>query len=493
MHKIRNLVHHQVVKNIAFLLIALTISGLIQYNVLSPSDSDTAYHVAVGRLIAQHGILHAFPWTPFSWLSSHYGDKELLFHLLFVPLSSVDWILASKIVGTLCGTVFLWAMYFILEREEVHLASIWAIAPLVASSYFIFRFTLVRPFLLSVALAAVILWAARREKLPALATAAALYPWLYVAFWQLPLMMLVIAEASRFLAAKKVFYRPTLIVFSTILLSVLLHPNGKELFVTSWVNMTEMFFKSTLGSRANFEMGNELLPFQPLEWLSWMVPTVSMMVATIILAWRERKQDRMGVAFTLAALVFFIFTLNSGKFAEYFIPFSALSLALVSHQIQWKWFPQFVVVVSLTLSLLLGPELAIDAFKHQEDLAETIWPYLQEQIPPGSQVFTTDWEFTGYYMLALPDRKFMVALDPTFFFKQNAQLYNEWFDIIRNGPENSAELIRIHFHSRYVISPNHPSRYLFLNRLVSEPGVRVLLSGRWLLFDLGPAKPIHEP
>jgi hypothetical protein len=488
MNKIRNLFHQQAVKDIAFLLIALTISGLIQYNVLSPFDSDTAYHVAVGRLIAKHGILHSFPWTPFSWLSSHYGDKELLFHLLFVPLSSMDWILASKIVGTLCGAVFLWTMYFILVKEKVYLASIWAIAPLAASSYFIFRFTLVRPFLLSVALAAFMLWAARREKLPALAVAAALYPWLYVAFWQLPLMMLVIAEASRFLSAKKVSFRPALIVFSTILLSVLLHPNGKVLFMTSWVNMTEMFFKNTLGSRANFEMGNELLPFNPREWLSWMVPTVSMMVAASILAWRERKQDHMGVTFSLTALVFFIFTLMSGKFAEYFIPISALSLALVSHQIQWKWFPQFVVVASLALSLFLGPELALDAFKHQEDLAEMIWPYLQEQIPPGSQVFTTDWEFTGYYLLALPDRKFIVALDPTFFFMQNPQLYNEWFDIVRNGPENSAELIRSHFYSRYVISLNHPSKYVFSHRLVSEPGVKVLLRGKWFLFDLGPAQ-----
>jgi hypothetical protein len=486
MHKIKSLFHQQTIKNIAFFLIALIISGLIQYNVLSPNDSDTAYHVAVGRLIARHGILHSFPWTPFSWLSSHYADKELLFHLLFVPFASVNWILASKIVGTLCGAVFLWTMYFILEREKVRLASIWAIAPLAASSYFIFRFTIVRPFLLSVALAALILWAARREKLPALVIAAALYPWLYVAFWQLPLMMLVIAEAGRYLSAKKVSFRPALIAFSAILLSVFLHPNGKELIMTSWVNMTEMFIKNTLGSRANFEMGNELLPFQLQEWLAWMVPTASIMVAASILAWRERKQDRLGVTFTLAALVFFIFTLKSGKFAEYLIPFSVLSLALSSHQIKWKWFSQFIVVGSLGLSLLLGPELAIDAFKHQEDLPEMIWPYLREQIPPGAQVFTAEWDFTGCYLLALPERKFIVALDPTFFFKQNPQLYNEWFDIIRNAPKNSAQLIRTHFHSRYVISPNNPSRYLLLYRLVSSPGVRVLLSGRWFLFDLGP-------
>ena len=196
----KNLGYRQVIKHPAFFLTALSLSGLIQYNVLCPSDADTAYHAAVGRLIAKHGILHSFPWTPFSWLSSHYGDKELLFHLLFVPLSSVDWILASKIVGTLCGALFLWTMYFILEREKVRLASMWAIAPLAASSFFIFRFTFARPFFLSVALAAVFLWAARRDKFPALAIAAPLYPWLYVAFRQLQLMMIFISVESRFLS-----------------------------------------------------------------------------------------------------------------------------------------------------------------------------------------------------------------------------------------------------------------------------------------------------
>jgi len=78
-----------------------------------------------------------------------------------------------------------------------------------------------------------------------------------------------------------------------------------------------------------------------------------------------------------------------------------------------------------------------------------------------------------------------VALHPTFFSRQNPQLYNEWFNITHNGPENSVELIRSHFHLRYVIGLNHPLRYALFNRLVSTPGVKVLLSGKWVLFDLG--------
>lgn len=61
----------------------LAVAGLLQASIPVPWDEDTAYHVAVGRLLRTHGILHAFPWTPFSWLAEHYADKELGFHLLY--------------------------------------------------------------------------------------------------------------------------------------------------------------------------------------------------------------------------------------------------------------------------------------------------------------------------------------------------------------------------------------------------------------------------
>ena len=80
----------------AWAALYLAIAYVIQFHIVSvPIDADTAYHAAVGRLLYEHGILRSFPWTPFSWLSDHYADKELLFHLLFAPLSGLGWITAS--------------------------------------------------------------------------------------------------------------------------------------------------------------------------------------------------------------------------------------------------------------------------------------------------------------------------------------------------------------------------------------------------------------
>jgi hypothetical protein len=187
----------------AFAILALAVTGALQFLFARvPSDADTAYHAAVGRLIAEHGILHAFPWTSMSWLADHYADKELLFHLLYVPLTGLGWITASKIVGTIAGLALLIALYAILRAEGVRFPGAWALLPLAASSAFLYRFLLVRPHVLSIALAIVVLWAAARGRLLVLAIASFLYPWTYIA-WALPVLLVGIAETARLLSGER--------------------------------------------------------------------------------------------------------------------------------------------------------------------------------------------------------------------------------------------------------------------------------------------------
>ena len=124
----------------AWALCFLAVAGLVQLLTPVPWDADTAYHVAVSRLIARHGILHAFPWTPFSWLADHYADKELLFHLLLVPLAGLPWITAAKVAGTVAGAALLLALYLVLRKEGGPGAGLWALLPLGASASFLLRF-----------------------------------------------------------------------------------------------------------------------------------------------------------------------------------------------------------------------------------------------------------------------------------------------------------------------------------------------------------------
>lgn len=328
--------------------IYLLVAGVIQFYFVSvPWDADTAYHVVVGRLIQQHGFLHAFPWTPFSWLADHYADKELFLHLLFVPLAKMSWITAAKIIGTFLGAALLFALYFVLRAEKVRLAGMWALLPLIASDVFVFRFSLVRPHLMSIPLAFLFLWAAARRRLVLLSLVSAMYPWSYVAFWQLPLMLLFAVEMARYFSDQHVQWKPAIMALAGVILGWILHPNSSNLLKFNWIVMVDVLFKNAWQSKEMIELGQEFLPFTAGQWAEWLLGCVCMAMAGFLLSWRKRKGDFLSVAFAFVTIAFGILTVRTARFAEYFIPFSVATFALATRWIRWRAIPIIVFCVVL--------------------------------------------------------------------------------------------------------------------------------------------------
>ncbi len=466
--------------------IYVLISGALQLDVPYPWDNDTAYHAAVGRLIREHGILHSFPWTPFSWLADHYADKELLFHLLFVPFANLDWITASQIVGTLAGAALLLVLYLILRKEDVRFAGLWSLISLSGSVYFIFRFILVRPHLLSIPLALIFLWAAVRGRFVILALVSAVYPWAYVAFWQLPALLLIAAETARFLSSGRVQWKPAAMAAAGIVVGVAVHPNAVNLLKINWIHMSDIFFKNTFGTQSAYEMGTEFAPFPLTAWVQGLLFSVLMIIVSFYYAWRGLRKDSLLPAFTLAAFGFCILTIRTARFCEYFVPFSVAAMAFASREVKWRFLPHAILGVSMLYTVSVGPGLYSGLPIRINDMPPDIENYLRLQIPKHSQVFTTDWDRTGLLMLILPDRQFMVALDPTLFYLKDPELYLLWHRICREAPPGSSELIRRRFGARYVLGVNIPATKGLYSELIADHSVRLLLNSRWwFLFDLG--------
>ena len=310
----------------AWAILYVAIACFIQFFIINtPVDLDSAYHAEVGRLIRQYGILHSFPWTPFSWLSDHYADKELLFHLLFVPFAGMDWIIAAKIVGTLIGSVLLFTMYAVLRKEGVRFAGLWATFPLMTADVFLWRFALVRPHLISIGLALVVLWAAVNNRRVMVMIVSAIYPWAYVA-WQLPVILAAISEIAGMLSGRK--WRWSVITAALIgtILGIVLHPNAMNLLRFTWIQIVDVMIKTAWISRKGFELGPEFEPFTVGQWARWLIPSVIMALAAIVLAWRNRRKDITSLAFALSALIFFALTVKTARFARVFHPFHRNSL-----------------------------------------------------------------------------------------------------------------------------------------------------------------------
>jgi hypothetical protein len=358
---------------------------------------------------------------------------------------------------------------------------------------FLFRFVLVRPHQLSIILALVVLWAAVRGRLAVLAAASAIYPWAYVAFWQLPCLLLIAAETARFLSGEKVQWKPSAVVAAGIAVGVAIHPNAANLLGINWMHMVDLLFKQSWGERVGFDLGAELNPYPLPAWVQGLLFSVLMTITAFIYAWRNRREDSVSLAFALAALGFCALTIKTARFAEYFVPFSAAAMALASRSIRWRYLPLAIIGVSIAWMAWVQPNVLSDLSKRPNDMPPRIATFLQQQIPTGAQVFTTDWDHTGWLMLTLPDRRFIVGLDPTFFYLKDPELYRLWYRICREAPAGSAETIRRRFGARYVLGLNMPGTSKLFSQLRSERGVRTLLvSDIWLLFDLGEPLEFHQ-
>jgi len=464
----------------------LAVAGLLQADARVPWDADTSYHVAVARLIREHGILHSFPWTPFSWLADHYADKELLFHLLLVPFAGLDWILCAKTVATLVGAATLFCTYLILRSEGVRAAGLWALLPLVASLVYAFRFVLVRPHVASVALALVVLWSAARCRYFILATAAALYPWAYVG-WYLAILLTLLAEFARRVAGDRLAWRPLAVVLGALAVGIAVHPNNLNLLRLSWLVDVKLLVGTAWAGTAGLELGEEFRHFTLYEWWRYLGAAVLAAGCALAIGWRHRRDDPLALTFSLATGAFGLLSLLTARFAEYFVPFAIVSLAFASRHLRWR---NLVAVVTLGLVLYSAAPLAelLRGLREREELIpDELAASLRERIPPGAQVFTCGWLLTGTMMLALPDRRFVVALDPTFFLVRDPGLYRLWFSIPREPPPDVAEVIRKGFGAQYVMCLRETRFQGFFARLALEPGVRPIVSTPyWNVYALQP-------
>jgi hypothetical protein len=474
-----------------FILICITLCTLLQFAIPYPIDDDTAYHFSVAQLTLKYGILHEFPWTPFSWQSDHYADKEFLFHLLFIPFTQMGFINAQRAVGIFCGALIVISLFFVLRAEGIRAAGTWALLPL-TSSVFVFRFAQVRPHLLSITLAIVLLWALGRERLRLAFVAAALYPLAYVAFWQIPLILTLSIQSACFLSGKRVSWKAVGIVPAGIVTGMFLHPNTFNLIQLNWIHMADILIQNAWGESTRFHLASEFKPFSALEWGKFLIIVVFMASAAFALAWRDRRRNLLGLACAVAALVFGILTARTNRFAEYFVPFSVLAIAVASTCLKKKWLPSALMGLSLVYMLVLGtdPYKIMTSMETKEAyLSSDAGRLFRERIPAGAQVFTTAWDYTGSLMIALPERRFIVAADPTLFYKKDPELYDLWFTLSRFPPQNPASVIRGKFDSRFVISRNYHAYLRLFDGLRSDRSVKILHADeRWVLYDLGAKK-----
>jgi hypothetical protein len=470
--------------------VALLLQGLQSENYF---DGDTGYHIAVGHYTLQHGILQDFPWTPRSWLGQHYADKELLLHLLLAPLSLLDHNLAARLAGGLMGGALLTALYGVLRVEGVNRAGVWALSLLVLSGAFTHRFVLVRPHLMSITLAVLVLWAAARGRWLALALGCFIFPFAYTA-WHLTLALAVIGAVAGLPVQGRRAALALPVAGGALCLGVLLHPNFPNNLSFFWIQNVEVLLQTAWADRPGFELGGEFQPFSPRGGLRYLsLPLACLGLAVVAQLQRMRAAgglraalspaglDPVAAAASLAGLGMAVMTLKTQRFIEYLAPFSLLALAVAQRGAGGPgWLFRAAAGDRLPLGLLvLGLGWTVAVGSHPLRMLagrSVIYPppveeAVQQLIPSGAMVFHCDWLTVGEAMLALPDRRFLFALDPVLFWRGDPAAYQLWFDLLHAPVEAPGAQLRAVIGADYVLCDARPAWDQLRANLAADPAL----------------------
>ena len=229
--------------------------------------------------------------------------------------------------------------------------------------------------------------------------------------------------------------------------------------------------------------------------MRWLAIPLGLSLGAAALSWRSRRESSVPLGFALAALAFGAMALRTSRFVEYLAPFSAAAFALAASPRRWgRAAAALALAGALAFTLAFGSAPVLALGTRGDDMPPRLASYLDAAIPRGAQVFTCEWGLTGELLLALPDRRFVVALDPVLFHVKDPERYRLWYALPREGPEDAARLIRERFGARYVLCTANPQWSPLLRRLTANPSVRRLLkSPLWYLYDLGEAGGIQGP
>ncbi|MEE2776337.1 MAG: hypothetical protein VYE73_06185 [Acidobacteriota bacterium] len=402
-------------------------------------DSDSYYHLAIARSMAESGIGDDLPWARFSLLRDGFGDKEFLFHALLVPFVAL---FEPVTGGQIFLSLLLAALFATLALHTRAFLGNWAVlvpfALCVTSTEVVWRWVRLRPESLSLLLLLWALWALARRRWVLLGALGATYALSYTAFHAFGGLCLLIFVATWWLRGR---FEPAMVASPAIGIGVglLIHPHFPH-NVEVWTVQTFEFFRQ----KGILDVGTEIYPNTSDVLL---MVNIGWLVALLVLARSAEPvgpraepgelAEREADAYAVAALAFSVLYLLMARFSLYAIPLITIwltkELVRRGRRLGGSTFlpggnVRVPLFAALGLSLLISTP---EATRQWQRYAERMDPGPNNErivdreafsaaLPDGATV-AAPWQQTPIYMLWAPQARSLNVLDPIFMAVQDPE------------------------------------------------------------------------
>lgn len=480
---------HRMLKSSRLPIIILIVGTLVSYVLLGSIPGfvgiDDYYHSRVATQIIDQGSLRlSFPWLPLTLLNpDQFVDHHLLYHIYLAP-----WMVFAGIAGVKLAqsfilgaiTVVFWAL---LRYLQVRFASVWTVGLLAVSSPFLYRMLMIRTQAAAVLLLLITLHILFRQRYRWLIIAAFAFTWLYNGFVLLPAIV-ALFTLSLWITDRKIEWRPLAFALAGTALGLIINP---------YFPQNIAFIINHLGEKVDIvssvRVGSEWYPYTTGALLEHSLGALLAMVLGILAgSFRKTGRDRVETTLLLIALLMLYMLFRSRRFIEYFSAFSLMYCAVACGRAgsMWRDLPGFthrpLVVFSRRIAIavvivVFGFSTISNVYNDIQNSADITYmagaaAWLEENTPPGTLVFQTDWDdFTRLFYHNLHN-VYLVGLDPTYLQIANPFLWNQWVAITQGLVDRPSVLIRETFGATYVVSDTRHDD--FAQRADADPDMQLV-------------------
>ena len=455
-------------------------------------DPDGFYHARIALFLRQGILLKDLPWMQYSSITQHFTDHHLLYHLLLVPFTYLKTpLIGIKIATVLFAALLGLSFYWLFKKFNLVWPWLWAFL-IISLADLNFRLTLIKVNSWSLIFVCFFIYALYFKKRRLIFILSFLFVWLYggwpIAFL-LGLIFLLATAIYDFIHHKKIklFRKHVIITWDDknkyiadkkiifflgtgLLAGLILNPY----FPHNLKFYYEQFFLIGVINYGHlFSVGGEWYSTTPLHLISSGSHFFALAImAIVILFFNYKKISHLSWFSFLLTFLFFILTIKSRRFVEYYLPFLLLFTASAWTDIikkigfqtirrhlgslrQWQKIYLLINLAVFVIILLpniykkildtkMPSRLPIDRYQ-----ASTEW--LKNNTTKNSTIFHADWDQWPMLFYYNDQNYYLIGLDFSFMYFSHPQLQQEYI-AITNGQlqENLAQKIKNDFGADYI-------------------------------------------
>ena len=453
-------------------------------------DFDGHFHLTLVYRIANQGLWAHIPWLPFTVLGEKGPDHQWLWHLMLLPFAAIGDADQALAWAAACNAAAVVAVTgFVMRMLGVPAAPLFAVLAVAAGTLMPYRLMMLRAQNIAIIFMMLSVWAMARGRHRALAAIAFLFLQSYHAAVIL-LPMALVGCAAYSLAERRAVAGPLIAVAggaAAALLASPWFPRNIEYL------LFHILFKTAAplhGEQLSSLIGTEWYPpgWRNVLMQSW--PAHLMLGAAIASQlWRRTfRPDTVlaaGVALLSLALYF-----GAVRFAEYYIPFSALAAGLAARDFSPARGMRIALVAWTVLAASVGLTQAARVALAPPDHLAKIGERLNQLGRPGEVVFNSSWSDFMALVWWAGGFRYINGLDGHYLAYADPARFAVWLALGSGQMDDPAGAIEAAFGARFAVVARQHER--LARQLLASPraALRVDSPEGWL-FEIAPAgKPI---